>query len=60
MLIDLHAHTSGISRCCKVTAQQVLEEAKKRNMGIIAVTHNKYLAQRISDRVYDLSKQDYV
>ena len=33
----------------------VLAEAEKRNMGIIAVTHNKYLAQRIADRIYDLS-----
>ena len=37
----------------------VLEEAKKRNMGIIAVTHNRHLAERISDRIYDLSKQKY-
>ena len=37
----------------------VLEEAKKRNMGIIAVTHNRHLAERISDRVYDLSEQKY-
>jgi iron complex transport system ATP-binding protein len=38
----------------------VLEEARKRNMGIIAVTHNKHLAERIADRIYDLSKQSYV
>ena len=38
----------------------VLEEAKRRNMGIIAVTHNKHLANRIADRVYDLSRQEYV
>lgn len=38
----------------------VLEEAKKRNMGIIAVTHNRHLAERIADRVYDLSRQEYV
>ena len=37
----------------------VLEEAKKQNMGIIAVTHNRHLAERISDRIYDLSKQNY-
>ena len=37
----------------------VLEEAKKRNMGIIAVTHNRHLAERISDRIFDLSKQKY-
>ena len=34
----------------------VLEEAKKRNMGIIAVTHNKHLAERIATRILDLSK----
>ena len=34
----------------------VLDEAEKRNMGIIAVTHNKHLAQRVCNRVIDLSK----
>ena len=38
----------------------VLDEAKNRNMGIIAVTHNKHLANRIADRDYDLSKQEYL
>ena len=33
----------------------VLKEAARRNMGIIAVTHNKYLAQRIATRIIDLS-----
>lgn len=33
----------------------VLEEAEKRNMGIIAVTHNKHLAERIATRTIDLS-----
>ena len=36
----------------------VLTEAKKQNMGIIAVTHNRHLAERIATRVYDLSKQE--
>ena len=38
----------------------VLAEAKKQNMGLIAVTHNRHLAQRIATRIYDLSKHDYV
>lgn len=38
----------------------VLDEARKRNMGIIAVTHNRHLANRIADRVYDLSARSYV
>lgn len=38
----------------------VLEEAQKRSMGIIAVTHNRHLAQRIADRTYDLSLGKYL
>lgn len=34
----------------------VLEEAKKRNMGILAVTHNKHLAEKIATRTIDLSE----
>lgn len=34
----------------------ILDEAQRRNMGLIAVTHNRHLAQRIADRVYDLSE----
>lgn len=33
----------------------VLAEVEKRNMGIIAVTHNKHLAERIATRTIDLS-----
>ena len=33
----------------------VLDEASKRNMGIVAVTHNRHLAQRIATRIIDLS-----
>lgn len=32
----------------------VLQEAEKQNMGLIAVTHNRYLAERICSRVIDL------
>ena len=38
----------------------VLDEARKRNMGLIAVTHNRHLADRIADRVYDLSTGEYL
>lgn len=34
----------------------VLEEAAKRNMGVVAITHNKHLAKKIATRVVDLSK----
>ena len=38
----------------------VLQQAQKQGMGLIAVTHNLHLARRIADRVYDLSKQEYI
>ena len=34
----------------------ILDEAARRNMGLIAVTHNRHLAQRIAGRIYDLSE----
>lgn len=34
----------------------VIEEAEKRNMGIVAVTHNRHLARRIATRMIDLSR----
>ena len=33
----------------------VLKEAEKQNMGILAVTHNRHLAERIAERIIDLS-----
>ncbi|MCM1188651.1 MAG: ATP-binding cassette domain-containing protein [bacterium] len=35
----------------------VLEEAAKRSMGIIAVTHNRHLAERIATRIVDFRGQ---
>ena len=32
----------------------VLKEAEKQNMGILAVTHNRHLAERIAERIIDL------
>ena len=34
----------------------VLAEAEKRNMAILAVTHNRNLAERIADEIVDLAK----
>lgn len=38
----------------------VLDEAQKRNMCLIAVTHNRHLAERIATRTFDLSRQEYI
>lgn len=36
----------------------VLEEAKKRNIGLIAVTHNMHLAKKIATRMVDLQNRN--
>lgn len=48
MLIDLHAHSSGISKCCRIPARQVLEEAKKVGLDGIVLT-NHYNKRYITD-----------
>ena len=40
MLIDLHAHSKGISRCCKANAETVISEAKANGIdGIVLTNH---------------------
>lgn len=33
----------------------IFKEAEKRNMGILAVTHNRYLAERVATEIVDLT-----
>jgi predicted metal-dependent phosphoesterase TrpH len=40
LLIDLHAHSSGISRCCRIPAEAVIEEAKRIGLDGIALTNH--------------------
>lgn len=40
MLIDLHAHTSGISKCCRVAAPEIVVRTKAHGMdGIVLTNH---------------------
>lgn len=40
MLFDLHAHSSGISTCCKADAPQILETAKQKGIdGVVLTNH---------------------
>ena len=48
MLIDLHAHTSGISRCCKMDAAGMLEAAKNIGLDGVALT-NHYQKSNLKD-----------
>ena len=38
----------------------VLKEAERRGMGILAVTHNRYLAERVCTHTDDLERRAYV
>ena len=33
----------------------ILEEVERQNMGLIVVTHNRHLAEKIATRIVDLS-----
>lgn len=67
MLIDCHAHTSGISHCCQIAAPQVLEEARTAGLdGIVLTNHYQscYIengdaagfARRYMQEVYDTQR----
>ena len=40
MLVDMHCHSKGISRCCKVPIEDILERTKQA--GIDAIVLTKY------------------
>ena len=48
MLIDLHTHSSGISRCCRVTAREMLDLAKQIGLDGVALT-NHYQKNYVTD-----------
>ncbi len=48
MLIDLHAHSSGISKCCRIPAPAVIDVAREHGMDGIVLT-NHYQKNYITD-----------
>ena len=48
MLIDLHAHTSGISKCCRIPAPEIIKAAKEHGIDAIVLT-NHYQKNYITD-----------
>lgn len=40
MLIDMHAHSSAVSRCCRIDIYGVLEQAKKHGMDGVTLTNH--------------------
>ncbi len=51
MLIDLHAHSSGISRCCKKPIEDVLSVAVENDIDGVVLT-NHYLKNYVADGDY--------
>ena len=50
MLVDFHAHTSGISKCCAISAQEVIATTKAFGMDGIVLT-NHYKKDYITDDI---------
>lgn len=59
MLIDLHAHSSGISRCCRIPAEKVVQTAKEIGLDGIVLT-NHYDKNYVSDGNYRSFAERYV
>jgi len=59
MLIDMHAHSSGISRCCKVSYDQMLKQALEYGMDGVVLT-NHYQRKSIKDGNIDAFVENYI
>lgn len=59
MLIDLHAHSAGISKCCRVPFEQILKTASENGINGIALT-NHYQKSYIGDGSLDEFVEKYI
>ncbi len=59
MLIDLHAHTSGISKCCKISAEENIRLAKRLGFDGLAIT-NHYTSQYFDSKTYGDWIENYI
>lgn len=59
MLIDLHAHSSGISKCCRIPIEQVIEAAKGVGIDGIVLT-NHYQKNYVTDGDYPAFAARYI
>ena len=59
MLFDMHVHTGGISKCCRVDAEEVIKRAKAAGIeGLILTNH--YTESYAIDKNYKALAEDYV
>lgn len=59
MLIDLHAHSSGISKCCRIPAEQVIEQARAVGIDGVVLT-NHYQKNYVTDGDYAAFAARYI
>ncbi|MBQ6946903.1 MAG: hypothetical protein IJN42_02555 [Clostridia bacterium] len=59
MLIDLHLHSSAISRCCKISLEDGLTLAKAMGMDGVALT-NHYVKNYVADENYLAFARQYM
>lgn len=59
MLFDMHAHTKGISKCCRVDAEEIIKRARAAGIeGIILTNH--YTENYVTDGDYEAFARRYV
>lgn len=59
MLIDMHAHSSGISRCCKITAEDAIKKTSESGMDGLVLT-NHYVKNYVGDGDYAAFARRYM
>lgn len=59
MLFDLHCHTSGISRCCKLPYNEILDIAKNNGYDGLVIT-NHYTEFELNDYGESLFVEKYI
>lgn len=55
MLVDMHTHTAGVSRCCRIPAEGIVERAKENGIDGIVLT-NHYVKGYLND----ISLDDFI
>lgn len=59
ILVDLHAHSGGISTCCREGYEPIIDRAKETGIGGIVLT-NHYVSNYVSDDDYEGFAKGYL
>ena len=56
-LVDLHSHSSGISKCCQIDGKQVVEVAKKVGIAAIVLTNHYQKSYIENNKVKEFARK---